>query len=180
MIFPVKCENELEDLKAGDSVLISGTVYTARDAAHKKLDEMIKRGEELPFSLKGNVIYYTGPCPAPENRPIGSCGPTTSSRMDAYTPELLDLGLGAIIGKGDRSDEVINGIKRNKKVYFAAAGGAGALMADCVVSCELVAFPELLSEAVYKLEVKDMPVTVAIDSKGNDLYKEARKKYGVK
>lgn len=178
MIFPVKNNRELEDLKAGDSVLISGTVYTARDAAHKKMDEMIKRGEELPFDVKGNVIYYTGPCPAPENRPIGSCGPTTSSRMDAYTPGLLDLGLSAIIGKGDRNEQVIEAIIRNKKVYFAAAGGAGALMADCVLSCELVAFPELLSEAVYKLEVKDMPVTVAIDCRGNNLYREGRSKYG--
>lgn len=177
IVFPVKDKNELKGLCVGESVLASGIIYTARDAAHKKLYGLIKENKPLPIKIKNQAIYYTGPCPKPKNRPIGSCGPTTASRMDAYAPELLDLGLAAMIAKGDRNENVTASIKKNGAVYLVAAGGAGALMADCVNKCELVAFDELLSEAIYRLEVEDMPLIVAIDSEGNDLYVSGRKKY---
>lgn len=175
--FSLSDKSILKTLKAGDSVLVSGTIYTGRDAAHKKLVELIKDGKELPVQLKNLAIYYTGPCPKPENRPIGSCGPTTSGRMDAYAPLLLDLGQAVMIGKGERSDEVISACKRNGAVYLAAAGGAGALLADSVKECEVVAFPELLSEAIHKLTVEKMPLIVAIDTEGNNLFKMGRDKY---
>lgn len=177
LTFPVKNKSELKNLAAGDSVLVSGVIYTARDAAHKKLHGLIKENKPLPIELENQAIYYTGPCPKPENRPIGSCGPTTASRMDAYAPELLDSGLAAMIAKGDRNEDVKRSIKNNGAVYLAAAGGAGALMADSVKKCELVAFGELLSEAIYRLEVENVPLTVVIDADGNDLYILGRKKY---
>ncbi len=164
---------EARQLKAGDYVYITGTIYTARDAAHKRMQETLDRGEELPFSIKGNVIYYMGPSPARENRPIGSAGPTTASRMDRYTPALLDLGLGAMIGKGKRSQAVIDAIVRNEAVYFAAIGGAGALLSKCIVSSEVIAYEDLGTEAIRRLEVENLPVVVVIDSQGNNLYETA-------
>ena len=169
---PIKDRDELKKLKVGDSVLLSGTLYTARDAAHKRLVAMINNNEVLPIELKDIAIYYTGPCPAPEGRPIGSCGPTTSGRMDAYAPMLMDLGQAIMIGKGERSEEVVSACKRNGAVYLAAAGGAGALLANCVKECTCIAFPELLSEAIHRLEVENMPLIVAIDTFGNDIYKK--------
>ena len=159
-----------EKLKAGDRVLLSGTVYTARDAAHKRIKSMIDNGEELPFSLKNAVIYYSGPTPTPENCAIGSCGPTTSSRMDKFTPEFLDLGLSAMIGKGPRSNEVCEAIVRNKAVYFYAVGGAGALASKCITKCDVIAFEDLGCESVKKIEFKDFPLIVAIDSDGGNLF----------
>ncbi len=157
-------------LRIGDYVLISGTIYTARDAAHKRMREALGRGEKLPFDPKGNVIYYMGPSPAREGRPIGSAGPTTASRMDRYTPELLDLGMGAMIGKGRRSAAVKEAIVRNGSVYFAAVGGAGALLSKRILSSEVIAYEDLGTEAIRKLEVEDFPAIVVIDSQGNDLY----------
>ncbi len=159
-----------EKIKAGDRVLLSGTVYTARDAAHKRIKSMIDNGEDLPFSLKNAVIYYAGPTPTPENFAIGSCGPTTSGRMDKFTPEFLDLGLSAMIGKGPRSAEVCEAIVRNKSVYFCAVGGAGALASKCIIKCDVVAFEDLGCESVKKLEIKDFPLIVAIDSDGGNLF----------
>lgn len=160
-------------LHAGDYVYITGTIYTARDAAHKRMQETLQRGEALPLEMKENVIYYMGPSPAREGRPIGSAGPTTASRMDKYAPELLDLGLGAMIGKGKRSQEVKDAIVRNDSVYFAAVGGAGALLSKCILSSEVIAYDDLGTEAIRKLQVKDFPVIVVIDSKGNNLYETA-------
>lgn len=177
LIFPLKNREILKKLKAGDSVLLSGVIYTGRDAAHKKLVKKINNGEKLPVDLKDIAIYYTGPCPTPKNKPIGSCGPTTSGRMDAYAPLLLDLGQAVMIGKGERNEEVISACKRNNAVYLAAAGGAGALLADSVKKSEVVAFPELLSEAIHRLEVENMPLIVAIDTEGNNLFKIGRSKY---
>ena len=157
-------------LKAGDSVLLSGTVYTARDAAHKKIFSLLDEGGEIPFNLKDACIYFAGPTPTPEGLPIGSCGPTTSGRMDKFSPRLLDLGLAAMIGKGDRNKDVKDAIVRNKAVYFCALGGAGALCAGSVVSCEEIAFPELGCESVKRLEVKDFPVYVGIDCSGGSIY----------
>lgn len=168
---------EARQLKAGDYVYITGTIYTARDAAHKRMQETLDRGEELPFSIKGNVIYYMGPSPARENRPIGLAGPTTASRMDRYTPALLDLGLGAMIGKGKRSQAVIDAIVRNEAVYFAAIGGAGALLSKCIVSSEVIAYEDLGTEAIRRLEVENLPVVVVIDSQGNNLYETAVLQY---
>lgn len=153
-------------LKAGDEVRITGVIYTARDAAHKKLYELWERGEALPLALQGQIIYYTGPAPTPPGRAIGSCGPTTSYRMDRYTPTLLDLGLKGMIGKGRRSRSVIDSIVSNHAVYFSAEGGCGALLANYVKSCEVIAFPELGAEAVHRLEVADFPVSVFCDCKG--------------
>lgn len=158
-------------LNAGDKVLLSGIVYTARDAAHKKLKSLIDSGQSLPFDLHGAVIYYAGPTPSPANLPIGSCGPTTSSRMDAFAPLLLDNGLLAMIGKGDRSFEVYESIKRNGALYFAALGGGGAIAAKSIVSAEIIAFDELGCEAVRRLQIKDFPLVLAIDANGNSLYK---------
>ena len=157
-------------LKAGDSVLISGEILTARDCAHKRLTDMIKKGEKLPFDLKDAIIYYAGPCPAKPGMASGSCGPTTSSRMDVYAPVLLDLGLGGMIGKGEMSDEVRAAIVRNNAVYFAAIGGAGATYGKSIIKSELVAFPELLSEAVRRLTVTDFPCVVAYDCHGGSIY----------
>lgn len=167
-------------LNAGDYVYLSGTIYTARDAAHKRMDETLDRGESLPFNIKGSVIYYMGPSPARGGRPIGSAGPTTASRMDKYTPRLLDMGLGAMIGKGKRSQAVAEGIVSNQSVYFAAVGGAGAILSKCILSSELVAYDDLGTEAVRKLEVKNFPVVVVMDSQGNNLYETAVKKYSGK
>ena len=168
---------EAEKLKAGDYIYLTGTIYTARDAAHKRMQETLDRGEELPFSLQGNMIYYMGPSPAREGRPIGSAGPTTASRMDKYTPALLDLGLGAMIGKGKRSKAVIDAIVRNGSVYFAAVGGAGAILSKCIHSSEIIAYEDLGTEAVRRLEVKDLPVVVVIDSNGSNLYETAVLEY---
>lgn len=164
-------------LKAGDTVLLSGTIYTARDAAHKRLTGMIEHGDELPFEISDSVIYYVGPTPEKPGNPIGSAGPTTSYRMDAYAGILMDLGSTGMIGKGQRADAVKDSVVRNGAVYFAAIGGAGALMAQRVISAEVIAFEDLGAEAIRKLKVKDFPVTVVLDSHGGDLYEEGRKAY---
>ena len=160
-------------LEAGDMVYITGTLYTARDAAHRRMAEALSEGRELPFPLKDSIVYYMGPSPAREGRPIGSAGPTTASRMDRYTPELLDLGMTGMIGKGRRSAEVHEAVIRNGAVYFAAIGGAGALLSKAITASETVAYEDLGTEAVRKLTVKDFPVIVVLDSRGNDLYKNA-------
>lgn len=157
-------------LRAGDRVLLSGTVYTARDAAHKRIFALLDEGKEPPFPLDGAVIYYAGPTPAQQGLAVGSCGPTTSGRMDPFAPRLLDLGLRAMIGKGERSPEVVDAIRRNGAVYFAAVGGAGALIAQRVADAQVIAFDDLGCESVKRMEVRDLPLTVAIDSQGNDLY----------
>ena len=159
-------------LKAGDYVYLTGTIYTARDAAHKRMYEALKKGEELPFDVKNNTIYYMGPSPAREGRPIGSAGPTTASRMDKYAPSLLDLGLIGMIGKGKRNKAVHEAIVRDRAVYFAAVGGAGALLSKCITSSEVIAYDDLGTEAIRKLTVKDFPVIVVIDSEGRDLYED--------
>lgn len=164
-------------LHAGDYVYITGTMYTARDAAHKRMYEILQKGGELPVDWKNQVIYYMGPSPAREGRPIGSAGPTTASRMDKYAPQLLDLGLGAMVGKGKRSQAVIDAIVRNGSVYFAAVGGAGALLSKCITSAEVVAYDNLGTEAIRKLTVENFPAIVVIDSEGNNLYETAIKKY---
>ena len=166
-------ENDtITNLNIGDSVFISGTIYVARDAAHKRMQEMLDKNIELPFELKNNIIYYMGPSPAREGRPIGSAGPTTSGRMDKYAPTLLDLGLKGMIGKGKRNQEVKDAVIRNKAIYFAAIGGAGALLSKAIQKSEVIAFEDLGAEAILKLEVKDFPVIVVMDSKGNDLYEK--------
>ena len=164
-------------LHAGDYVYITGTIYTARDAAHKRMYEILQEKKELPINIKEQMIYYMGPSPAREGRPIGSAGPTTASRMDKYAPQLLDLGRGAMIGKGKRSQEVIDAIIRNDAVYFAAVGGAGALLSKCITSSEVVAYDDLGTEAIRKLAVENFPVIVVIDSEGNNLYETAIKEY---
>ena len=161
---------EAEALKCGDKVLISGVIYTARDAAHKRMVETIQRGEELPFDIKNQIIYYAGPAPAKPGRVIGSCGPTTSCRMDSYAPKLIELGLTGMIGKGERSSEVVDAMKKWGSVYFGAIGGAGALIAESVVSQEIVAYEDLGTEAIRRLVVKDFPAIVVIDRFGNSLY----------
>lgn len=170
-------EEVTANLKSGDFVYLSGTVYSARDAAHKRLAEAIEKGEDLPFGLKDSVVYYMGPSPAREGRPIGSAGPTTASRMDKYAPALLDLGQKAMIGKGKRSQEVIDAMIRNHAVYFAAIGGAGALLSKCITKSEVVCYEDLGAEAVRRLEVENFPVIVVIDSKGNNLYETSAKEY---
>lgn len=170
-------EKDVEDLCSGDMVYISGTIYTARDAAHKRLYEAIQAGEEIPFDLQNNIIYYLGPSPAREGQVIGSAGPTTSSRMDKYTPLLLKNGLKGMIGKGKRSEQVIDAIKTYKAVYFAAIGGAGALLSKCITKSEVIAYDDLGTEAVRKLEVENLPVIVVIDNKGDNLYETAIGKY---
>ncbi len=167
-------------LKAGDRVLLSGTVYTARDAAHKRIFELLDRGGELPFQIAEAVIYYTGPTPAQNGRPVGSCGPTTSIRMDKFTPRLLDMGLLGIIGKGERGEAVCDAISRNESVYFCAVGGAGALMASHVVKAEEIAFHELGCESVKRLLVEKLPLTVCIDCNGGNIFKDEPTKYSVK
>ena len=168
--FPL-LEKDILKISAGDIVSLSGVIYTARDQAHIRLNQMILNNEPLPFCLKNQTIYYAGPAPAKPGGIIGSCGPTTSGRMDSLTPPLLNSGLKGMIGKGNRSGEVIESMIKNKCVYFSATGGAAALIASRVESCECVAFPELLSEAVYKLKVNDFQVVVAIDCFGNSLFK---------
>lgn len=170
-------KEERKRLRAGDYVYLTGTIYTARDAAHKRMQEALDAGEPLPFDIHENIIYYMGPSPAREGRPIGSAGPTTASRMDKYTPALLDLGMGAMIGKGKRSQAVIDGIVRNGSVYFAAVGGAGALLSQRIRSSEIVAYEDLGTEAIRKLEVVDFPVIVVIDCEGNNLYESAILEY---
>ncbi|HPF30107.1 MAG TPA: Fe-S-containing hydro-lyase [Lachnospiraceae bacterium] len=164
---------DIQELRAGDMVYISGTIYTARDAAHKRMQETLERGGELPLELQNNVIYYMGPSPAREGRAIGSAGPTTASRMDKYAPQLLDLGLKGMIGKGKRSQAVMDAIIRNKAVYFAAIGGAGALLSKSITQSTLIAYDDLGTEAIRKLTVKNFPVIVVIDSLGNNLYETA-------
>ena len=164
-------------LRSGDYVYLTGTIYTARDAAHKRMYEALQKGETLPMDMESNVIYYMGPSPAREGRPIGSAGPTTASRMDKYAPSLLDLGLRGMIGKGKRSIEVKDAVVRNKAVYFAAVGGAGALLSKSIVASEVIAYDDLGTEAIRKLEVKDFPVIVVIDSEGNNLYETAIKQF---
>ena len=163
-------DQDLEELKAGDAVLLSGTIYTARDAAHKRLVELMQEGKELPIDLQNASIYYVGPTPNKEGQVIGSAGPTTSSRMDAYTPLLLERGLKVMVGKGKRSDAVKESIVQNKAIYFVACGGAGALLSHAIIKSEVIAFDDLLSEAIRKLEIKDFPCFVGIDISGNDIY----------
>lgn len=163
-------EEEKRSLHAGDCVLLSGTVFTARDCAHKRIFELLDADMPLPFSLQNAFIYYAGPCPAPAGRAVGSCGPTTSARMNAFAPRLIDLGLGGIIGKGEMSEEVAAALVRKGAVYFAAVGGAGALYADAVKKSELIAFPDLLSEAVYRFEIEKFPAVVAMDCHGGSVY----------
>ena len=167
----------ISGLTAGDRVLLSGTVYTARDAAHKRLFALLDAGEELPFPLQNAVIYYAGPTPGQQGMAVGACGPTTSGRMDPYAPRLLDLGLAAMIGKGERSLAVEEAIVRNGAVYFAAVGGAGALIARCIRSSQVIAFEELGCESIKRMEVEDLPLTVAIDCRGGNLYRSGREQY---
>ncbi|ADL02658.1 hydro-lyase, Fe-S type, tartrate/fumarate subfamily, beta subunit [[Clostridium] saccharolyticum WM1] len=168
---------DAKNLKAGDYVYLTGTIYTARDAAHKRMKETLDQKEALPFDIEGNMIYYMGPSPAREGRPIGSAGPTTASRMDQYTPLLLDMGMRGMIGKGKRSKEVIESIIKNQSVYFAAVGGAGALLSKCILASEIIAYEDLGTEAIRRLEIKDFPAVVVIDSKGNNLYETAIERY---
>ena len=173
--------NELKEkaktLRAGDKVLLSGTVYTSRDAAHKRIKALLDGGGDLPYALDGAAIYYAGPTGAKEGMVIGSCGPTTSSRMDVYSPEFLNRGLSAMIGKGERSEAVCDAIKRNGAVYFCAIGGAGALACKCITECEVIAFEDLGCESVKRLTFKEFPLTVAIDSGGGNIFKSGRERY---
>ena len=173
-------EEAVKNLHMGDRVLLNGTVYTGRDEAHLYICRMLDSGEALPFELKDSVIYYTGPCPAAPGQVIGSAGPTTSGRMDAFSPRLISLGLRGMIGKGPRKPEVIEAMKEYGCVYFAATGGAGALLSDSIKEAEVIAFPELGAEAVYRLRVEGFPCTVAIDCYGMDIYSEGRKEYALK
>ena len=170
-------DEKVRELHAGDYVYLSGTVYTDRDAAHKRMYEAMQRGEEIPIDLNNNIIYYLGPSPAREGRPIGSAGPTTASRMDKYAPKLLDLGLKGMIGKGKRSKEVIDAVVRNNCVYFAAVGGAGAILSKSIKKSEVVAYDDLGTEAIRKLYVENFPAIVVIDSEGNNLYETAIEEY---
>ena len=170
-------EETARKLKAGDSVLITGIIYTGRDAAHKRLVEALDRGEELPVDFTDQIIYYVGPSPAKPGNPIGSAGPTTSGRMDAYAPRLMDKGLRGMIGKGYRNADVVASMKKNGSVYFAATGGAAALIAKTIKSYEIVAYPDLLSEALAKLTVVDFPAIVVIDAEGGNFYEEGQKRY---
>ena len=170
-------EDKIKNLKAGDSVLITGYIYTGRDAAHKRMIETLEKGEKLPINIKDETIYYLGPSPAKKGQVIGSAGPTSSYRMDAYTPSLLNLGLKGIIGKGKRSSEVINSIVNNKAVYFAAIGGAAALISKCIKSSEIVAYEDLETEAIRRLYVEDLPVIVVVDSMGENYYEIGQREY---
>lgn len=167
------------ELKCGMKILLSGTVYTSRDAAHKRIMSLIEQGKELPYAIENAVIYYAGPTPAPEGKPIGSCGPTTSGRMDRFAPKLLDMGLGGMIGKGERSKEVRDAIVRNKAVYLCAVGGAGALACKCIKSCEVIAFEDLGCESVKRLYVEDFPLIVANDSFGGDIFERGRAEFAI-
>lgn len=172
-----KLKESAATLKSGDKILLSGWVYTSRDAAHKRINALLDNGGELPFDLENAVIYYAGPTPAPEGRPIGSCGPTTSGRMDKFAPRFLDCGLGAMIGKGERNQDVRDAIVRNKALYLCAVGGAGALAGKCIKSCEVIAFEDLGCESVKKLYIEDFPLIVADDIYGGDIFSEGRKEY---
>jgi fumarate hydratase subunit beta len=169
--------DEARKLKAGDSCLISGTIYTARDAAHKRLCELIKEGKELPFDIKDSIVYFVGPTPAKPGEVIGSAGPTTSYRMDAYSPSLIEIGQTGMIGKGKRGPEVIEAMKKHGAVYFGAIGGCGALLSKCIKKAEVVAYEDLGAEAIRRLEVENFPAIVIIDSEGNNLYETGRKNY---
>lgn len=175
---PLKTE-ELQKLKTGDKVMISGTVYTARDAAHKRLVDLLEQGKELPFDIEGAVIYYVGPAPAPPGKPIGSAGPTTSYRMDPFAPILMDAGMKGMIGKGPRGKEVIDSMVKNKAVYFAAIGGAAVVIADSIKDSKVIAYEDLGAEAIREMKVENFPCIVANDTHGNDIYKEGVKKYRV-
>lgn len=177
IITPPLTDEVIKTLKAGDMVYITGTVYTARDAAHKRLCEMIERGEEMPFDFSGQIVYYAGPCPAKPGEPIGSVGPTTSGRMDAYSPTLIRKGLRAMIGKGLRDKNVVEALQQETGVYFAAIGGAAALMSQCVKEAEVIAFDDLGTEAIRKLYVEELPVIVAVDCYGSNSYETERAKY---
>jgi fumarate hydratase subunit beta len=170
-------EDKISNLKAGDSVLLSGIIYSARDAAHKRLVDLLNEGKELPLNIKDETIYYVGPSPAKPGNIIGSAGPTTSYRMDAYAPTLMNLGLRGMIGKGARNNEVIEAIKRNKAVYFGAIGGAAALIGKSIIKSEIIAYEDLGAEAIRKMEVKDMPLVVIIDAEGNNLYDIGQQEY---
>lgn len=173
---PLTAEKTRE-LRAGDNVLISGVIYTGRDAAHKRLVELVEQGKELPVDLRDQIIYYVGPAPAKPGQAIGSAGPTTSYRMDAYAPSLLDLGLKGMIGKGKRSKEVVDSMIENEAVYFGAIGGAGALLSKCIKKAEVVCYEDLGAEAIRRLEVENLPATVIIDCLGNNLYELGREQY---
>lgn len=170
-------DEKVKDLRAGDYVYISGTIYSARDAAHKRMIEGLEKGEQLPFNIEDQIIYYLGPTPNREGQVIGSAGPTTSSRMDKYAPSLLDRGLKGMIGKGKRSDAVIDSMKKNTAVYFAAVGGAGALLSKCIKKSEVIAYDDLGTEAVRRLEVENLPVITVIDCQGNNIYETAVREY---
>lgn len=170
-------ESEIKNLHSGDYVYITGKIYTARDAAHKRMDEALKNNQKLPIDLKNNVIYYMGPSPAREGKVIGSAGPTTASRMDKYTPTLLDLGLKGMIGKGKRTEDVRQAVVRNNAIYFAAVGGAGALLSKCIKESKVIAYDDLGTEAIRELQVENFPVIVVIDNKGNNLYETAINEY---
>lgn len=170
-------DDKTKGLKAGDSILLSGVIYSARDAAHKRLVDLLDEGKELPFNIKDETIYYVGPSPAKPGSVIGSAGPTTSYRMDAYAPRLMDLGLKGMIGKGARNEEVIDSIKKNKAVYFGAIGGAAALIGKSIIKSEIIAYEDLGAEAIRRMEVKDMPLVVIIDPQGNNLYDIGQKSY---
>ncbi len=170
-------DDEIKKLKIGDLVYLSGTVYTARDAAHKRLINLIEKGQNLPFEISGSVIYYVGPSPTPPGKVIGAAGPTTSYRMDSYTVPLLNRGLKAMIGKGNRSTDVIKAMQTNKAVYLAAVGGAALVVSQSIIECQIIAYSELGAEAIRRLVCKDFPCIVAIDSRGNDLYKSGRVQY---
>lgn len=167
----------IPQMRAGDRVILTGTVYTSRDAAHKKIFELLDNGEKLPYDMDGAVIYYAGPTPGHDGMPVGACGPTTSSRMDGFAPRLYDLGLGASIGKGERNQDVMDAIVRNKSVYLCAIGGAGALIAKHIKTAQEIAFPELGCESVKRLTVEDLPLTVGVDCMGGNLFKEGRETY---
>ena len=170
-------DEKIRTLTAGDLLLLSGEIYTARDAAHERMVCESKEGKPFPFDIVGKAVYYAGPCPAKPGEVIGSCGPTTAGRMDAYTPYLLDRGLKVMVGKGERSQEVIDAIRRNTCIYLGAIGGAGALISECIKSAEVIAYDDLGTEAIRKLYVEDFPVTVLVDASGNDIYKIGREKY---
>jgi fumarate hydratase subunit beta len=177
---PPLTDGDVEQLQIGDRVLLSGAIYTGRDAAHKRLTDLIQTGESLPFDIQGQIIYYVGPSPAKPGKPVGAAGPTTSYRMDAYAPELIRLGLKGMIGKGGRNQQVRDAMAKYKAVYFAAIGGAGALMAQAIKEATIVAYEDLGPEAIRRLEVMEFPVIVVNDVRGNDLYEEGIRKYGVK
>lgn len=179
LVTPLNDET-IENLRIGQKVLLNGAIYTGRDAAHKKMVELLDQGKPLPVNLKGQIIYYVGPSPAKPGQIIGSAGPTTAGRMDAYTPRLLALGLKGMIGKGKRTPEVIKAIKQYKSVYFAAVGGAAALISKCIKKCTVIAYPELGPEAIHELYVEDFPVIVVNDTLGGDLYEEGLKIYAIK